>query len=570
MKFKLPIFNFLKGYTKAKFVSDMKAGFNVALLDMPQGMAYAMIAGLPVNFGIYSSALGSIVGSIFGSSRFLMLGPTNASAVLLLSGYLSLGYSAEEGMLALPLLLLMISAMMMIGALIRADIVIRYVSRSVITGYVSAAALLIIINQLSHALGITVPKTSSFIASFYELVTRIGQIDVETAILSTLTLLTAIVLKKWVRWLPNVAFTLFLSALAVYFYTPVGNGFASLPSVPVGQWPLSFPSFDYTHFHDLLGVAAAVAFLSLLESSSIAKSLSTRVGEKVDIRQQMVSMGIANAANAFGSGMPVSGSLTRSTLNYNSGAKTPISALFSGLLLVCGALALGPAIGFIPKASLAALVILVGVSLIKLDIIKIFIGSTKSDAVTFWVTFGTGLLLPLDIAIYAGVGISVLLFLKKVSAPSMVEYAFNDRGELAESTRHGEKPSAISIMHVEGDLFFGSTDVFEDQLRALVSYPEVKVVVLRLKNAHNLDATGALAIGDFVDRAREKSVHVLISGAMPPVLRVLRKAGLIEKIGHNNIFRYTPANVTLCTRNALKRAQEVLGSKTADILLFGR
>ncbi len=569
MKLKLPLFAFLKGYTWKRFGSDAKAGLNVALLDMPQGMAYAMIAGLPVNFGIYSSSLGSISGALFGSSRFLMLGPTNASAVLLLSGYLSLGLPTEQRILALPLLLLMIAAMMFVGALIRADVIIRYVSRSVITGYVTAAAFLIVVNQLKHSLGITAPQASSFAESLLALGNRFNEVDIPTACLSMFTVTVALICKRWVKWLPNIAFTLLLTAVVAQLAHSWGYSFESLPKVPVGIWPTSFPVFDYQQIHDLIGVAGAVAFLSLLESSSIAKSLSAREGERVDIRQQMISMGVANVANAFGSGMPVSGSLTRSTLNYNSGAKTPMSSLVSGLLLACAALMLGPAIGFIPKASLASLVILVGVSLVKMDTIKVLFGATRSDAITFAVTFGAGLLFPLDIAIYSGVGISLILFLKKVSAPDVVEYSFNERGELAEIQRsEQDKRPAISIMHVEGDLFFGSIDVFEEQLRSLVGNPQIRAIVLRLKNAHNLDASGALAIGDFAEQAKERGVHVVVSGATAPILRILKKTGLVEKIGVKNIYRYTPSNVTLSTRNALKRAQQLIGVDTAEIMLF--
>ena len=280
-------------------------------------------------------------------------------------------------------------------------------------------------------------------------------------------------------------------------------------------------------------------------------------------------MGVADAVNAIGSGMPVSGSLTRSTLNYNSGARSPISSLTSGIILVAGALLLGPIIGYIPKGALAALVILVGISLIRPTTIKALLKATKSDAATFLITFISGLLFSLDTAIYAGVATSVLLFLKKASTPDLVEYSFNDKGELSE-TEKDTKTAAISIMHVEGDLFFGSTDVFEEQLRQLATRPTIKAIILRLKNARHLDATGALAIGDFARLAGERGIHVIIGGAMPEFMQVLTNTGVVEAMGPENIFPHTPENVTLSTRYALKRAQSLLGVSSADILLFGK
>lgn len=570
MKFRLPLLRFLPGYNRKTLGADLKAGSNVALLDFPQGMAYALIAGLPVNFGIYSSALGSITGALFGSSRFLMLGPTNATAVLLLSGFLSLNLSPEERIIAMPLLLLMVAVFMIAGALMRADLVIRYVSRSVITGYVTAAALLIIVKQLKNVAGITAPPSPTFVESLATLVRHLGSTQLASVLFGLGTLVVALVCRRWLKALPNVAVTLAIAGLAAAGLRTQGIELPLLTSVPVGSWPLSSITFSYGLMNQLIGVAAAIAFLSLLESVSIAKSLAAQAGDRVDVRQQMLSMGVADAVNAVGSGMPVSGSLTRSTLNYESGARTPISSLFSGLLLVAGALLLGPLIGLVPQAALATMVILVGVSLIKPATIRLMTGVTRSDSITFVVTLISGLLLPLDTAIYVGVSVSVLLFLRKVSTPTLVEYDFNQRGELAETRRRKQdEVPAISIMHLEGDLFFGATDAMEEQLRQLTAHPNIKAIVLRMKNVHNLDATGALALRDFARQARKREVHLLICGATAPVLRILRKVGLIDVIGPANVFRYTPANVTLSTRNALHRAQELLHVKSADIMLLG-
>ncbi len=550
--------------------ADLKAGSNVALLDFPQGMAYAMIAGLPVNFGIYSSALGSITGACFGSSRFLMLGPTNATAVLLLSGFLSLNLSPEQRIIAMPLLLLMVALFMIVGALVRADLIIRYVSRSVITGYVTAAAALIIVKQLKNVAGITAPPSPTFVESVVALGRNLGSVDGVSVLFSLGTLTVALICRRWLKFLPNVAVTLVVAGLAAAGLRSQGITLPLLTSVPVGSWPLSGLTFSYSLVQQLFGIAAAIAFLSLLESVSIAKSLAAQAGDRVNVRQQMFSMGIANAVNALGSGMPVSGSLTRSTLNYESGARTPVSSLCSGILLVIGALSLGPLIGLIPQAALATLVIMVGVSLIKPDTIRLLLSVTRSDSITFLVTLVAGLLFPLDTAIYVGVSVSVLLFLRKVSNPELVEYDFNQRGELAQARRpENAVTPAISIMHLEGDLFFGATDAMEEQLRQLTNHPKIKAIILRLKNAPNLDATGALALRDLAQQAQQRGVYLLICGATPPVLRILRKVGLIEVLGPRNVFRYTPANVTLSTRNALRRAQELLQVKSADIMLLG-
>jgi SulP family sulfate permease len=317
---------------------------------------------------------------------------------------------------------------------------------------------------------------------------------------------------------------------------------------------------------ELLGTATAITLLCIIESTSISKTLAARAGDSVHIPKQIVSLGAANLVSAFGSGMPVSGSPTRSVLNYNSGAQTPISSIINGILLIVAIYLLSPLLHFVPKATLAALVTIVGISLIKWDTIKVFISSSKSDAATFLVTFITGLVFPLNIAIYFGVALSIALFLRKVSVPKLEEIDFNDRGELVE--KRTSNRSSVSIVHVEGDLFFGSTDVFLDRMRDFVQSPNLKVVILRLLNAHHIDATASLAIANLVQFARSHDRDIILSGVRQDLSPCIEKSGLKALIGDENIFEFTPDNLTLSTRNALKRAQAIIGDVETDVILM--
>lgn len=566
----LPLLERLRGYRLHDLKSDVRAGANVALLDFPQGMAYAMIAGLPVQTGVYSSALGSTVGPWFASSRFLMLGPTNATAIVLLSSMASLGLPEERRLLAIPLLLLMIAAFFFIGAAMNAGIIVKYISRSVITGYVTAGGLLIVANQLRHVLGIETPSSSTFWSMISGTIARIEDTDFVALAIGAATYAFYAALRRWARGLPTVAVTLVVIAVAAHFVAQsFGLELQSLRAVPTGTWPVSLPVFSFELLGQLASPALAVAFLSLLESASIAKTLGARSGDTVDVRQQMISMGFANVANAFGTGMPVSGSLTRSALNWSSGARTPVSSLVSGAILVVGILTIGPLLGFIPRAALSALVIAVGIGLIDIGMIRSLVRTTPADAATFAVTVVGGLLFPLDTAIFAGVVTSLLFFLHKVAQPRLVEYAFNKRGELAEKTDStAQTVPAVSIVHVEGDLFFGSADMFLEQMRLLVQTEHLKVILLRMRNAHHLDATSTFAIAEMVKFARQKGRDVVVSGLQSDAEVVFRRSGLFDLIGEENIFPYTPENVTLSTRDALKRAQKIIGGEKAEIILF--
>jgi len=567
----LPLFQHLRGYDLKKFSKDARASINVALFGFPQAIAFSMVAGLPVLYGIFGSAIGSLFGPLFASSRHIMLGPSNATAVLLLSGFLALNLPEEQKLAAMPLLLLMVAALMFLGALLRVERIIQYVSRGVIAGYITAAAFLIMVNQLRDILAIEAPRAGTFGEALINTIQFLPQTHITTLGISLGTAGLFLLLNKYLRALPNIAISLIVSGVLVAFLNSRGVGIPTLDPIAAGKLPISLPNFSFGSIGQLSSIAFSITFLTLLESSSIAKSLAARSGDQVNIRQQMISMGVTDTINAFCSGMPASGSLTRSMLNFSSGAVTPVSSIMAGSIVLVGALIAGPLIGYIPRPALASLVFIIGIQLIDPSSIRVFLKASRSDAATFLATFIAGLLFPLDMAIYIGVGTSLFLFLKKVSEPKLVEIDFNQHGDLVErDTPTNPEKSAVSIVHVEGDLFFGSTDVFLDQMRTLVSAPNIRVVILRLLNAYHVDASVTLAIGELVSFSRDQGRDVIISGVRPEIMDVIKKSGMLEVIGEKNIFIFTPDNVTLSTRDALKRAQEIMGNASPDIILFAK
>jgi SulP family sulfate permease len=566
-----PLKDTLKNYSYAKAKSDAKAAVNVALLDFPQAMAYALIAGLPVQIGIYCSALSSITGPMLASSRFVMLGPTNATAVMLLSAFLTLGYDQQQAVAALPLLLLMVSAFMILGALCKVASIVQYVSRAVVTGYITAAACLILVNQLKTVCGLNIPRAGTFLESLVIVAKSIHLSESNSLLVAGITLAIYLPLKRFGKALPTVAVTLILISLVTEFLLkPAGISAPMLSGISFDSWPLSMPSAVLSDIPLLANTAMAIAFLSLLESASIAKTLAAQAGDRIDLNQQMLSMGVANAAGAFGSGMSVSGSLTRSVLNFNSGAKTAVSSIFSGLLLLCGLIFLGPKIAYIPKPALAALVMTVGVSLISKEHIRLSLKTTKSDASVFIVTFFSGLVLSLDTAIYIGTAASIVLFVRKAARPQLKEIAFDQKGQLVDKqlTPVEERRPSIAIVHVEGDMFFASCDMLLQQMRNLVEHPEMRIIILRTRNAHHLDGTAAMAIRDLMRFARSRDRDLIVSGAHEDVERVFRNSGLIDELGEANFHRWHPNQPNISTRNALKRAQEILGKESADITIY--
>ena len=586
----------LRRYDTLKFRHDAWAAANVTVLALAQGIAFAAIAGLPVVYGIISTAVAAFVAPLFAGSRHTILGPTNATAFMLFSFFsVNPALIGRWGEL-IPLLVMMVGIIATVGALFRVADLLQYISRSVLVGYISGAAVLIVANQLKPFLGlakfISDDSSSTFVSLLFALIKALPQTHWVSVLIGGVTLAVFVVIRKWrPRW-PSFALALLVSSVGFGSLIRGGvgafKGEATFATFGFGDLMLKMPHLMradiFSDISALLSIAFALAFLASLENTLMAKTLASKTGDRPDVNQDMLAVGMANLATAIAGGMPASGSLTRSMLNYESGARTRFASLFSGIYTMVAAALIAASVGwgvplidYVPKSGLAALVIALSFSLFNVRHIRICLLSTTDDAVVLVTTFIATLLAPLHVAIFIGVAISITLFLRKASRPHLIEYEFSEAGELREMGEKRQRPiPAISIVHVEGDLFFGAAELFRTQIQRTVSDPAIQVIILRLKNARHLDATSVMALEDLILFMRQKGLHLIVSGATREVYRVLKKSGILitlqdgcdRRAGDSNIFLTNPRNPNLSTRAALKRAQQLLGTDKADIRIF--
>lgn len=572
-----PIRKGFQGYRAKDLRSDAVAGVNVALLAFPQGMAYAVIADLPIQYGIVSGAVAAMIAPLFAGSRHTILGPTNATAFMLFASFAA--FSTPDRLFYLPMLALLVGVLLTIGALFRVAELVQYVSRSVVVGYITGAAVLIIANQMRHVMGVELPDTvSDGPKTFFTIVqgtaAEFTHVQWQPLTLSVATFLVWFLLRKKLPNLPVFAITLlFISTIYYFLHRYAQWEVSTFEAFAISDLKPRLPEISnkgiFTDLSRLIGLAFSIAFLAALENSVMSKTLASRVGDRPDVNQDMLSVGMANLAASVTGGMPASGSLTRSALNFSSGAVSRLSSIISGILCVVGLLLLGEYMVHVPKCSLAMLVMCIAASVINRHHIRISLYATSSDAAVLLTTFIAALVMPLNVAIFLGVGISIMLYLRAASRPYLTEYEFSEQGELREAGEKRSRPMpAISIVHVEGDLFFGAAELFRTQIQKTSLDPDLRVIILRLKNARHLDATSVVALEEMVQFLKTHDRHVIISGATKDVYRVLKNAGTVEVIGRNNIFANNPKNPNLSTRNALKRAQELLGTTEADIRIF--
>ena len=573
----LPIRKTLAGYAVPALKADLRAGSNVALLAFPQSMAYAAIAGLPIEYGLFGAIVASVVAPIFSGSRFIAAGPTNATAVLVFGSLLSLNFvDPADRVAVIPLVVLLTGLLLIVGAFLKVAALVQYVSRSVIAGYITAAAFYIIVNQIKMVLGFdfTLPPGGTVIDVIRLTVENLPQTHVPTLFLSVTSGLFFWLTSRLTRGWPLVGITLVLfSALAAagthLLHLPGWDEVRTLSAVQATDWQVGIPRISPELIAQIANVAMVLAFICMLEGCSIGKTLAARSGEKIDLNQEIFGLGMSNIACACLQGMPASGSLTRSQLNVTSGAQTAWSTMFCGLICGAGIFLFGSLIAYIPVSVLGVLVVAIGLSLINRHVLRVIWTSTRSDRIVLITTFTAALLASLDFAIILGAGVSILLFLRKAAQPELVEYTHDEEGGFKPMAKgdQGSTPE-ISIVHVEGDLFFGASELFRDQMRRACAKPNLKVVILKMRNAHHLDATSVLALEDLARFMQSSGRSLLISEARPDAIEIFQNSGLLTVLGQDNLFPDDPTNLTLSTSRALRRAMTYLDGREAEVKIF--
>lgn len=565
-----------KTYNWEKFRADALAAATVAMVSIPQAVGFALLAGLPPTMVLGCVVVGGFVSAFFFSSRHVIFGPSNSLSLLLAATFVARRDSALGPAEMAVLLALLIGAVQLGAGLLRFGQVTQYISRSVIIGYSAAIGVLLVFSQLHHLLGVTsFDSRSLWTAPYHALLTAFsGELNyyaVGTCVAAFLVFTLIKRLKP--RW-PEALIGLLLFCVLDWWLDLGTLGVATLGESNAIQAGL--PNFfgipitaqELNTVRSLLVPTFALALLGMLEAISISKSYGMRSGDVVDNNRELVAMGLGNIACACFAAMPGSASFARSATSYQAGARTQLAGVISSLFVLGFVLLLAPFVNHLPVPALAAALIRVGWNLVDREQIRIAARSTRSDALALGTTFCAAMLMPLDVAIYVGVGVALFLALRKASAPTLVEYVFNDVGHLTQRDGATVREHAdIAIIHVEGEMFFGAADLLQNHVRQQVERENLRVVILRLKNARHLDATTVFALRGLQDYLKQTGRHLLISGVHGEVLRVLKNSGILRHIGIENIF---PAelNPNMATKKALQRARTLLPAGEPNVRIF--
>ena len=580
--------------------SDLMAGLAVSMLTLPQSLAYALVAGLPVSTGLYAAIFSSIIVALFGSSRHLIVGPSNAIAILIQGGISSVLFTyyrnvtgPEKDELVLQILsqlMLLVGIIQILAAFLKLGRLTHFVSHTVIIGYVSGVALALVINQLFPLLGMDVPMD---VSSLYErslyILTHLHVMHWPTAVIGFVCFLFLLGLKRIDRKIPAGAIMLAVVAILAYFIGYFYNYFEINQTQFLDWSQIEFwmrdvavvgdtrgdgfiPQLDWPYFNpgilnNLLPVAFAIALLSIMEATSTAKSIAASSGQHLSTNQEIFGLGLGNFFSAFIGAIPVSGSPSRSSLNYESGAKSRLSALFNSLFVYLLIVAFGFLIRHIPITAFAALLIVSAGGIVNFKQLFLCLKATRSDAFVLILTLLACLFLSLDIAFYIGVAMSITLYLKKAAIPQLVEFTVDEAGVLhsVEHQQHPE-PRKIRFIKVEGELFFGAADLFQSTLKSIAEDDTTtRVIILQLKNARDIDATACLALQQLYDYLKNSGRHLIGCGITHQIWDVLSDSGMVEVIGKNNLFIFDERHPHLSVQKAFLRAYDLMKAETGRI-----
>ena len=522
---------------------DLSAAGAVFFLGVPQGLAYATIAGLPPAMGLYAATFPAIVGSLFRSSRHVVVGPTNALSLLVGGAVLAMAdHPPLEVAIALSL---GVAAVQLLATVLRLSAIVDYISSPTVLGYITGAGVLIGVGQLHNFTGTSGPggKLWQLIPGWVEQLPHLSELALAVAVGTVIAIvLLRLLARRIQRKLPAALLVMLLGIVVNLALGLEARGLrvvADLAPIPAGLPPLTLPSLELTW--TLAPFVFACAVLSLVESTSVARSISARTGQRLDVNREFLGQGLANLSAAFFAGYPVSGSLSRSALNEQAGARTRASAVLTGVMMLGVLLLLASFLDHTPIASLAGTLMVVAWDLVDVPRIRKTFETSGGDALAFAVTMSSTWILPLDRAIYLGVAVSLILFLRKARLLTVQELVVNPAGLLQEHNLDeplGElrRCEAVRLIHIEGALFFGSASELVRTLDAVAAEPEVRVILLRVKRTSSFDFTAAEAIAALAESMRERDKHLLLVGMTPSMMSTLRRSGLAEALGEDKLF----------------------------------
>ncbi len=522
--------------------ADILAGVTVAAVLVPQSMAYAQLAGLPAYYGLYASFLPPMVAAIFGSSRQLATGPVAVVSLLTAAALEPIATANPEGYLAYAVLLaVLVGLFQLFLGLFRLGVLVDFLSHPVVLGFTNAGALIIATSQMGKLFGVTAAPADHHYEKVWSMTeAAIHNTHLPTLAMAVLSFVILILMRKYMAKLPGVLVAVVITTVIAWLSGYSEAGGKIVGTIPEGLPAFSIPEFSWDAVKTLMVTAITIALIGFMEAISIAKAMAARTRQRLDANQELVGQGLSNIVSGMFSGYPVSGSFSRSAVNIDAGAITGMSSVVTGIVVGIALLFLTPLLYHLPQATLAAVIIMAVVNLIKIKPIIHAWHAEPHDGIVAVITFALTLFFAphLEEGIIIGVLLSLVLFLFRSMRPRVAELSrFHDNTMRDISVHDLETSPKIALFRFDGDLFFANAGYFENQVLQMVAEkPDLRFIILDAEGINAIDATGEEVLRNTVERLRAQNIQLVVARMKKQFMDAVRRTHLFDSMGENSFY----------------------------------
>jgi len=527
--------DFLKG--------DLIAGLTVGVVLVPQGMAYALLAGAPPAYGLYASLIPLLIYTLLGGSRQLAVGVVAIDSLIVAAGVAALSPTdSSEAIGYMLVLAMMVGILQLAMGMLRLGFVVSLLSRPVITGFMAAAAIIIGMSQLQHLMGVSLGRNLNIFILLSDALAHIEQIHLPSVIIGLVGIAALKMVGKWTPKIPGPLLVVIGSALAVFAFDLHADGVAIVGSIPSGIPSPSFPPFSYEGIRELFPTAVTLSLIQFMGVISLGKVFAVKNGYRIDANKELLALGSMNAAGSFFSSIPVSGSYSRSAVNDRAGAQSPLSNGIAALVILCTLLFLTPLFYYLPIPIFASIIMVAAFGLVDIKEARYLIKTKAVDGIIALLTFFSTLILGIEHGVLVGIGLSVVAIMIRIGRPNVAVLghlphtrSFRDVVNHADAYEF----EGVVILRVDASFSFVNADVLQDLIVEHVRKSTVKAFILDASSVNDFDTTALATLAEINQIVKANDVFFCISSARQKSLDMLKSSGIMDEIGADHFFLST-------------------------------
>lgn len=539
----IPILEWLPNYKKGQLRGDVLAGVTVATVLIPQGIAYALIAGLPPIYGLYAALVPQLMYAIFGSSRQVAIGPVAMDSLIVATGVSTLALMGSESYIAIAILLaLMVGSIQLLMGLFRLGFIVNFLSRPVIIGFTSAVALIIGLNQFRNLFGVEFLQSDQVHILLEDIFNRISYLNINTTAIGIVASIVIMIFRRINKKIPNALIVVVLGIIVLYFFETYFSDVAIVKEIPSGLPEFSIPIIDIALIRELFPIAATLVMVGYLEIISIGKTLEAKQDEyRIRPNQELVALGLSNIVGSLFQSYPSTSSFSRSAINEESGGKTGISAIVSVLIVILTLLFLTPLFYHLPKTILAAIIIVAVFNLINVSEAKRLWNANNLD---FWLlvaTFFSTIFFGIEYGILIGVGLSLIVLIYRTSRPYVVELGKVPNSDFYRNVNRFKEvitDEEVLVFRFDAQLFYANSNYFREKLDEMTEEKgkSLKLIVLDAESINRVDSTGIEMLKERVRYYNKRNIAFYFAGVKGPVRDAFFRGGVLEVSSLDHFF----------------------------------